>query len=248
MDKDVLNELKKELPTIYWKFREGKKDFLLKYCKRYHEIELRNIFYLISQKIISEKSGDMDTLNAIAILVLTWNWDAYYRTRKEKVKTIDQDILNAYNEYKSRFEKMLSDKKLETIDLDNEEIARAVGNAFDIFADRLDPVGASKALHTIKPDLFVMWDNKIQNEYRFQKQVKGVYIPLNGEAYIHFLRFSQEIAKITLQEISLDELRDEHYSQLEQSEKQLLDRFLCKEALPKMLDEANYAYVRSKPQ
>lgn len=239
-----LHEFKK-IP-IFRVLIDGGKEWLLEWCKKYHEIETRNLFYLISQKTISENPSDVNILDGVKIVLLSWNWGSYYQKRKEKLETINQDILNAYIHSKPFLENALRNKKLETMDIENGEITESVKATFDYFGKSMDPVGASKALHTIRPDLFMMWDNKIQNKYHFRRQVKGVYKALDGEDYLQFMRISHNIARTILQETSLDELWREHLSQLEKDEKELLERFSCKETLPKMLDEANYAYAHSK--
>ncbi|MHA2370181.1 MAG: hypothetical protein ACXADX_15310 [Candidatus Hodarchaeales archaeon] len=61
-------------------------------------------------------------------------------------------------------------------------------HAFSQLAETVKYTGASKALHILNPDFFMMWDEKIRHGYGCYK---------NGEGYFNFLLRSQvEIRKI----------------------------------------------------
>ena len=72
-------------------------DKLLRGCEKFHEIEPRDIIYLVARKIILENpSSEYHILAGVEVLLLTWN-AVYLQRQTEKVRRkLENDILEAY--------------------------------------------------------------------------------------------------------------------------------------------------------
>ena len=90
-------------------------------------------------------------------------------------------------------------------------------------------VGASKILHIINPDLFVMWDTAIIEKYGC-----GEFI-----LYTDFLKKMQELAKCAIEQVRENE---QHYS----DDNAIASLTGCKYTLAKALDEYNFMKYTKK--
>jgi hypothetical protein len=124
----------------------------------------------------------------------------------------------------------LRDRRLGTVDMD-ESFLEHVVTVFSIFSSKksMQTTGASKALHLIAPELFVMWDASIRQTYhRLHDDYSRAWSP-DGRCYAKFLVTCNEIA-----------------AALETDRKQLAERhpsfiiFGFRKTLPKMIDECNF--------
>jgi hypothetical protein len=221
---------------------------LLKGCERFHKAEPRDIIYVVSGKIISENTNNLDHILAgIKTLLSVWNTQ-YLRMKKKEIRErLEDDILEAYRESTPYFDK-LHGEKLEDVDLNNSEIVGAVKTIFRNFSNResIGITGASKAIHLIKPQLFMIWDSSIKRAYYrirpyYRKKAEG-----DSVCYVEFMKKSQEIAKSIFTKISASELWEKHLLLLKEEKRQFLKTFAHIETLPKMLDECNYVRITQK--
>lgn len=87
------------------------------------------------------------------------SWDFHFKGDEEKFKEIYEEI--------APFLKNVEHLKIENVDLANDELKKNISIVFDRVADctltgRCESTDASKILHTIVPDFFVMWDHNIR--------------------------------------------------------------------------------------
>ncbi|MBW8050961.1 MAG: hypothetical protein FVQ77_11610 [Cytophagales bacterium] len=124
-------------------------------------------------------------LQGIFLLLSTWNF-AYFRYHMTNfnLKKFEKIINNADFDY---FKKM----KFEKVDFNNTVIEDKIKKIYESFSDivGIKYVGASKVLHLMCPDFFMMWDNSIKNEYR--KQSPRGYINEKSHGYLNFMRKMQ---------------------------------------------------------
>lgn len=88
------------------------------------------------------------------------SWDRFFQGDEKKFKEIYAKIFPAIEELRSL--------NIEDADLTDREIASKIKDVFNKVArcaimDRYESTDASKILHTIIPDFFVMWDDKIKD-------------------------------------------------------------------------------------
>jgi len=225
-------------------------DKMLRGCEKFHEMEPRDIIYLVARKIILENPpSEYHILAGIEVLLLVWN-AVYLQRQPAKVKrSLENDILEAYRNTKNDFE-FLKDQKLESIDLKNLDIVNRIKGIFKTFATHksIESTGASKAIHLINPDLFMMRDNKIKTNYHKLHPFYGIRRESLEECYVEFMKTMQEVARGILEQKTIDEIRQMYYERIYSKEPQLMNVFsrATVESLPKMLDECNYMKFRQE--
>lgn len=87
------------------------------------------------------------------------SWDRFFQGDEDKFKKIYEEIYPIIRE--------LEHEKIEDLDLTDDRLKRKIRDVFDKVAkcpliDRYESTDASKILHTILPNLFVMWDVEIK--------------------------------------------------------------------------------------
>lgn len=77
------------------------------------------------------------------------------------------------------------------IDLNNEQVVENIIKLYDSLDSipKINDTSASKILHVLKPDLFVMWDNEIRRHFS-----QGLMRKTGSNPYIHFLKIMQQLA------------------------------------------------------
>jgi hypothetical protein len=213
----------------------------LAYCNKFHESEPRDIAYVVSASIVSKDPGDINFILAGAkIIIMTWNVASYQKLRRDVKLRLEKDIVDAYEESREDL-KSFRGRRLENIDLDDNNIKDAIKNIFLNFSTKtsIGSTGASKILHLINPHVFMMWDARIREAYHTLHVGHGLYGKNQkiAECYLEFLKQSQEIIKTLLHNISEDDLWKEHQKSIE---KEFFRVFSFRETILKMLDEANY--------
>lgn len=103
------------------------------------------------------------------------SWDRFFQGDVKKLQMIYKEIRPIIKE--------LENEKIEDVNFKDEELEKKIRNLFDKVADctlinRYESTDASKILHTILPNFFVMWDNSI----KFWVVESGK----NGETYAFF--------------------------------------------------------------
>lgn len=144
-----------------------KPEKLLNGCRRFHEIEPRDIAYVVCSKLVSQDPKNMAyVLSAIRVFLQVWNAVYIQRLPPDLKQSMEDDIRNAHSSCADELAS-LSQERLEDIDLTSAWIAQAIKTAFRCFAQykSIGDTGASKALHMLNPALFMMWDTKIREAY-----------------------------------------------------------------------------------
>lgn len=140
---------------------------LLDGCRRFHEIEPRDIAYVVCSKLVSQMPGDISHILAGArIFLQVWN-AVYIQHQPQNVKqSMEEDIRHAYLSCSVELN-LLAKDRLDNIDLTQGEKAAAVTKAYTAFAQytSIADTGATKVLHLLNPALFMMWDTKIREAY-----------------------------------------------------------------------------------
>ena len=97
------------------------------------------------------------------------SWDRFFRGDEEKFQEIWEEIYPVIRE--------LEHERIEDANLTDDELKRKIRDVFDKVADctlidRYESTDASKILHTILPNFFVMWDDEIK-EWVVQGRRRG---------------------------------------------------------------------------
>lgn len=204
---------------------------LVKWCKIFLQNESRDMVYKYAVRLARSKNRD-EKLDGILLLLTSWN-ATYYRyhpfSSDELIGRI-KDLLNRT----SRELRALHNKKLEDL---NSEDFKKVESLFYCFwkNDAVGCTGASKVLHLLEPQLFVMWDSEIKKYYHrnFQKyEHKRSHKCGNEKCYSMFLKQMQECSQ------NLIKKKLKHKICKECSNK------LFKVTLPKAIDQYNYANAK----
>lgn len=140
---------------------------LLEGCRRFHEIEPRDIAYVVCSKLVSQDPQNTAyVLSGTRVFLQVWNAVYIQKLPQSLKQSMEDDIRSAYfscaNELAS-----LSGKRLGDVDLASERTTEAIETAFRCFAqyESIGVTGASKVLHMLNPALFMMWDTKIREAY-----------------------------------------------------------------------------------
>jgi hypothetical protein len=201
-------------------------DAVLVGSRLFHELESRADYYDLyfrDKKTGLWESPETITLGEIERLVLFLNqWASHY----ENSPTQQTRLLSAVRKT-FPFLEAVKDSTLQTIDLGDASVRGLISGAFQEIAScgtRYEATATSKILHTIRPELFVMWDSAIQFGYA----LRGT-----GEDYAE--RFLPRIQKLASRAV-------DEYSRAYKVPEDRAVRGLtkCGHSLAKVLDEYNY--------
>lgn len=101
-------------------------------------------------------------LEGIFLLLSTWNF-AYFRYHMIGFKLKD------FNKTLERCEfGFFNDKKFESANLSDEKIVKRIKEIYSLLSEfeGIKYVGATKIMHLMNPNFFVMWDKGIINYYK----------------------------------------------------------------------------------
>lgn len=151
--------------------------------------ELRNIVYYWTLELI--KKGDI--LKGIILMLSTWNIAGF----RYVIKNFPLEEFKKALE-KSNFDFFENMKFEDAFDKETEnEIMRIYTTLSDI--EGIKYVGASKILHFMCPNFFVMWDNKILDDYKEEererlnvKKLPKNHLNTSPEGYLNFMNLMQE--------------------------------------------------------
>jgi len=152
-------------------------------------------------------------------------WDFHFKGDEGKFKQIYQEIYPVIQ--------ALEGKRIEDANFDDEKLKEAICEVFDKVVrcpreHRHEYTDASKILHTILPNLFVMWDENIRYA------ILGKVI-VDGEDYAyHFLPLMQKELKE-----AINTYMEENNSNSEEAIKKISEQCDGK-TLAKLIDEFNY--------
>jgi hypothetical protein len=211
----------------------------LEYCKEFHRIEPRDMAYLAAWSIASRDPSDIKCILAGSIaILLSWNIMMLRRLPYEERAKLGKDILDAYESSRDKLDEVKG-KKLYSLNLNDGKMTKNIKEILSEFSSKktIGKTGASKVLHLLNPDVFMMWDNKIMKEYHkeHRKHKRGT-----PECYLEFLRQSQQIIGDILSRKKEEELWNDHLKFLDKDVVNLMNTLSFRESMTKMLDECNY--------
>ena len=126
------------------------------------------------------------------------------------------------------------------LDIDfNEDVSTMIELSFKILATcehSYESTAASKILHTINPDLFVMWDDKIRSMYGREILNKRTGLKSENDYAHHFLPEMKRLATESITQVT-----DKRKCSRTDAIKWLAP---CSNTLAKVLDEYNYVKSR----
>ena len=104
-----------------------------------------------------------------------------YHIKNFRLKDFEEAIKNCGLEY-------FKNKNFKDTDFNNEEIKNKIMKIYEIISafEGIRYVGASKVMHFLCPEMFVMWDSKIIKHYQLKTSPEG---------YISFMKKMQEMYK-----------------------------------------------------
>lgn len=147
-------------------------NFFEESINKFDVLESRTDFFTLARNLISygfEKEG-------LLLILATWNFAAF----RYAVKDFDiEGFSNIISDLRPMFEHF-KEKQLQNIIFD--DYYQDVENIFDTLAKikGIEFTGASKLMHLINPDVFVMWDGYIRGE-KPQKHYKELFVFKNGD-------------------------------------------------------------------
>lgn len=152
------------------------------YEKRYEKLD--DIYVEALQRLENKKLCNFDDYDIKCIIYpYLLRWGKMARVLGFKGCKIIGDKLGEMNFQLSKFRQ----EDLSTVDLDS--VSRKISGIYDEIMNtewksemgrfkRVGPTSASKILHLVAPNLFMMWDREIRGYYGFQS---------NGQEYVRFL-------------------------------------------------------------
>jgi len=126
----------------------------------FEEVEPRDLFYRLSLYLIEQaeaKRGPFSRVEALAVLLQTWNHSYYQRLGipfDAAHFTAIERLLTDHDQALARFAK----RSIASVTPADEGSVRALYHEFE---DVLGQTGASKALHILAPRFFPLWDGPI---------------------------------------------------------------------------------------
>ena len=177
---------------------------LLKAHKKYIKLESRYFFYdgfMNSKGDFWYKNGHVQEREIEKLRYFIRSWDPHFSGRTDKLSICFEGIY--------RDIKRLKDETIDLIDLDNERTKKRIEKIFNKVAscgaeNRIERTDASKIIHTILPELFVMWDKEISNGIWKTQKKDGWKKPKNdkftGTQYAYcFLPLMQNEARAVIE-------------------------------------------------
>lgn len=145
-------------------------------CKEFRKIEGRASFYDIAIEIV-----DSHPLQAVIIILATWNVGRFRFMVSNPQNLID--LKNALEKYKPLFKKVKSGD-FQTVNFD--KIGKTVKQIYSLLSKvkGVEYTGASKIMHLLNPNLFVMRDNGIRKKYK---------VEVNPKDFLEFQKLMQKL-------------------------------------------------------
>jgi hypothetical protein len=200
---------------------------ILKGSELYHELETRAHYYdqyQASTRLCFDREPESITFAEIDRLILFLDqWFSHYESSPEQCRR----LLKAIQEVLPTGRRLL-DEQLLTVELMGQETRKDIAYMFNTIATcgpRVEKTATSKILHSLHPELFVMWDSAIQSGYA----VAGT-----GEDYAE--RFLPRVQKIAVR--AVEQCAGAHGVSARKAIEILTQ---CGHTLAKVLDEYNYA-------
>lgn len=193
----------------------------------FYAIEPKAIFYdnYLKNREASQWRGVVTITEAAKLLKFIASWDRWFIGEAEDFQRIYAEIMPDIS--------LLMDKSIDSVDLDDAQVEKSISYIFDKIAGGLSykhqSTDASKILHTILPNLVVMWDRKIR---------EGILGDVNkdwGTAYVwEFLPKMQKEAKEAI--MSYAQEKGLEFA----NAKRAIEETCRGHSLAKLLDQHNY--------
>ncbi len=144
--------------------------------------DLRDEIYWWSLNLI----GKGFKLEGIFLLLSTWNF-AYFRYHLTRFKL--KDFKKLLDDCDFEFFK---DMRFETVDLSNNKITDKIKLIYFSLSEfeGIRYVGATKIMHLLQPNFFMMWDKKIIENYK--KKTSRGNINTSPSGYVNFMKEMQK--------------------------------------------------------
>jgi len=140
--------------------------------------QVRNKVYGWTLELIKEGK----VLQGLILMLSTWNF-AYFRFHMKDfdLKSFEKAIKECDIDY-------FKDKRFEKINFEDKEVKERIIKIYKILSsfNGVKFVGATKVMHFLYPDVFIMWDGKIIKQYKAKTSPEG---------YIDFAKKMQEMYK-----------------------------------------------------
>lgn len=137
----------------------------------------------------------------------------------------------------------LKGESLRNLNLADNGLKKSIESVFEFSSRKIIGfTGASKILHILNPDVFMMWDTSIRDAYH--KLHSKSHKKTDPECYVEFLKQSQDIVR-AISKSDEEELWNKHLK-FKILDKNLVEAFSYIESILKMLDEANYLRFKQK--
>lgn len=193
--------------------------------------------FMISKNGVESKEA------LVGIFLLIFSWNRFYYTppsRSQRPKSIN--VLDGHVE---KFKETLKDEKeyiralqknsLKNVNFDvppkdlKVTVGYAIHHLFSQFAGFLGSTGASKALHLLFPELIVMWDTQIREDYE---------VTLDADGFLEFQRMMKKLV-----DNILSDFIEKHDVKRNEAINKILElRYKDKtKTLAKLMDEFNWA-------
>jgi len=149
-------------------------ELLKKACRQFEELEARSSFYDIAIEVVEEYP-----LQASIIILATWNVSRF-RFMVSDSRNL-ANLVEGMEACAPLFEE-LKDKTFQNTDFD--EAKETIENIYSTLSavKGVEYTGASKVMHLLNRNLFVMWDANIRDAYGFGN---------SGKDYVNFLKEMQ---------------------------------------------------------
>ena len=225
---------------LYQEIRRG--------CRMYHQNDASSYDKTYEDYMFIDKAKDKwlqpDTLDLAEAGKLLAFLNLWVTPMQVRLIDFHSALQYAVEELTPLMDKTILDLDLSESSVDGKADVEAdmykIGSAFYELAncgDRNESVAASKILHTINPDGFVMWDRAIRAQYA--PQLLGITIPAKVkrvEYELYFLPVMQGIANQAVNEV----MEQESLSRADAIQS-FTDHCECKNSLAKIIDEYNFA-------
>ena len=144
-------------------------------CREFKEYEGRTSFYDIALEIVDEYP-----LQASIIILATWNVSRFRFMVSDSKNMVN--FTNAMEKCGPLFEKIRDNDFQNKNFVEIKEIIEEIYTTLSAVKG-VEYTGASKVMHLINRNLFVMWDGYIRDEYKYGT---------TGEDYVDFLKQMQD--------------------------------------------------------
>ena len=187
------------------------------------------MYDIVSNAIKSTK--DLNSRGCCCLcFLLCWNRVWYERSDdgRNAWRSLDShlnEIIGAIRDI-NRLLSEIEDKSIDEIDFSDTKVRRLIEVAYDRLAPIVGHTGASKVLHLLYPNIFVMWDDGIRTAYNIQTP--------NPDNYVNFLVKIQEIIKRLISEYA------SKHGVNESNARQKLIEIFDGYSITKVVDEYNF--------